>query len=198
MTPTLSAALIGPSSLWKKAAMILAGSALVAVSAQIEVPMFPVPMTLQTLAITLIGLTYGARLGFLTLFAYLAEGAAGLPVFAGGAGGLPHFVGPTAGFLLGFPLMAWATGALAENGFGRSFWRLFLAGLIPAALLFVPGAGWPLLAAPLGMTGEWTGLPFSAVWAGWVAPFVLGTFVKTAIAALIVSGAWAALRGRLG
>lgn len=175
-----------------QAALVLAGTALVALSAQIEVPMFPVPMTLQTLAITLIGLTYGARLGFVTLLAYLAEGAAGLPVFAGGGAGIAHLAGPTAGFLLAFPLMAWACGFLAERGFGRGLWRLFIASLVPGLLLFVPGALWPFSAASLGLGGEWTGLPLASVWAGWVQPFLLGALVKAALAALIVQGAWAA------
>ena len=76
---TLTQAVLPQSGLGAKIALVVAGALLVAASARAEVPMYPVPMTLQTLVISLIGLTYGARLGAVTLLAYLAQGAAGLP-----------------------------------------------------------------------------------------------------------------------
>ena len=82
--------------------LIVAGSLLVALAAQIEVPMWPVPVTLQTLAVLLVGGVLGSRLGALSLLAYLFEGAIGLPVFAGGGGTLAYFAGPTTGYLIGF------------------------------------------------------------------------------------------------
>ncbi len=186
---TLTKALLPAHSLPARAALVLAGSLLVAASAQVSVPMFPVPMTLQTLAISLIGLAYGARLGAATLLAYLAQGAIGLPVFAGGAGGAAHLVGPTGGFLFGFVAMAWLTGWLAENGFGRGLVRLFVAAAVPAALLFVPGVLWLWAALPMDLA--------TAVAKG-ATPFLLGGLVKSALAALIVSGAWKALTARRG
>ena len=111
---TLSQAVIGTGSTARKVMMVLAGSAFIAVAAQISVPMLPVPMTLQTLAILMVGFAYGSRLGAVTLLAYLAEGAMGLPVFANGMNGLA-FAGPTAGFLLGFVAMAWAADARCDN-----------------------------------------------------------------------------------
>lgn len=185
---TLTNELLPSRSLPAKLALVLAGSLLIAASAQVSVPMFPVPMTLQTLAISLIGLAYGARLGAATLVAYLAEGAMGLPVFAGGAGGAAHLVGPTGGFLFGFVAMAWLTGWMAENGFGRGV-RLFVAALVPAALLFVPGVLWLWAALPMDLA--------TAVAKG-ATPFLLGGLVKSALAALIVSGAWKALAARRG
>jgi biotin transport system substrate-specific component len=190
---TLSHALLANRSLPVQVAMVLAGSALIALAARIEVPMYPVPMTLQTLVISLIGLTYGARLGAVTALAYLAQGAAGLPVFSGGNAGLAWLLGgPTAGFLWGFVAMAWATGWLAERLAARGFVALFLAAVVPATLLFVAGGGWPLLAGMVGIEGPWVAASLSAVWAGWVAPFLLGGVVKSAIAALAVAGGWKA------
>ncbi len=185
-TPLMTA-LGGNDTLVRKLAMVLFGSILVGMSAQISVPMYPVPMTLQTLAISLIGLTYGARLAGVTLMAYLAQGAAGLPVFAGGAAGLAYMAGPTGGFLIGFVAMAWLTGWLVERGLSRGFPRLFLAAFIPALLLFVPGVLWLWTVTPLDLE--------RAVMAGAV-PFQLGGVVKSAVAALIVTGAWAAFKAR--
>lgn len=182
---TFSQALISQQSLGTKLLMVLAGSALVGLSAQISVPMVPVPMSLQTLAISIIGLTYGSRLAAITLLAYLAEGAAGLPVFAGGGAGVAHLMGPTGGFLWGFVAMAWLTGWMVERGFDRGVLRLFLAAFIPATLLFVPGViGLKLV---LGMS--WT----KAMMVGAV-PFLIGDVVKSALAALTVWGGWKALK----
>jgi biotin transport system substrate-specific component len=186
-TPLVSA-LGGNDTLARKVAMVLFGSVLVAVSAQVSVPMFPVPMTLQTLAIMLVGLTYGWRLAGATMVTYLAQGAMGFPVFAGGAAGLAPLMGPTAGFLFGFIVMAVAMGWLVERGLSRGF-GLFAAAVIATALLFVPGVLWLTAATPLDMAG--------AFMAG-AAPFLVGEVVKAAIAALIVSGAFAALKKRLG
>lgn len=185
----LATALGGNDTILRKVALVLFGSVLVAASAQVSVPMFPVPMTLQTLAISLIGLTYGSRLAGATLATYLAQGAMGLPVFAGGAAGAVHLVGPTGGFLIGFVAMAWLTGYLVERGLDRGFGRLFLAAFIPALLLFVPGVLWLFAITPLDLQ--------AAFMAG-AAPFQIGGVVKSAVAALIVSGAWAALKSRRG
>ncbi|MGP9791851.1 biotin transporter BioY [Roseinatronobacter sp. NSM] len=188
-TTPLVTALGGNDTIARKVAMVLFGSVLVAMSAQISVPMFPVPMTLQTLVISLIGLTYGARLAAATLVTYLAQGAMGFPVFAGGAAGAVHLVGPTGGFLLGFVAMAWLTGFLVERGMNRGFARLFLAALIPALLLFIPGVLWLWTITPLDLE--------AAFMAG-ALPFQLGGVVKSAVAALIATGAWAALKSRVG
>jgi len=113
---TLSQAVTGSTSLLKQVLMVAGGTAFIALAAQISVPMLPVPMTLQTLAILMVGFTFGARLGAATLIAYLAEGAMGLPVFANGMNGVA-FAGPTAGFLVGFvgPLFAFLVLLLAQG-----------------------------------------------------------------------------------
>ena len=110
--------------------LTLAGSALITLCTQISLPLFPVPMTLQTFAVFLIGLTYGWRLGGITVALYLLEGALGLPVFSGGKGGMIVFMGPTAGYLVGFLLAATACGWFAERGFDRSYFKLLVALLV--------------------------------------------------------------------
>ncbi len=188
-TETLAQALPGTDGLGAKLAMVVLGSLLVAASAQVSVPMWPVPMTLQTLAISVIGLTFGARLAAATLALYLFQATMGLPFFAGGGAGLPHLLGPTGGFLVGFVAMAWLTGWLAERGFGRGFPRLFVAAFVPALLLFVPGVLWLWAITPLDLQ--------AAIAAG-ALPFQIGGVVKSALAALIVAGGWKALRARRG
>ena len=106
-------------SLALKALAVLIGTAFLAVSSWIEVPMYPVPVTMQTFAVTMVGALYGWRLGGLTVIAWLAEAMIGFPVLAGGAGGLMHFAGPTAGYLLAFPVVAAFVGLLAERGLTR-------------------------------------------------------------------------------
>jgi biotin transport system substrate-specific component len=90
--------------------LVALGSALMALSAKVSLPLPYVPMTLQTLVVLMIGAAYGWRLGSATMIAYLAEGAIGLPVFAGPVGGIAPLVGPTAGYLFGFIGAAFVTG----------------------------------------------------------------------------------------
>ncbi len=156
------------------------GSMLVAVSAQIQVPMYPVPMTMQPLAVLVIGAAYGSRLGALTMLLYMAEGALGLPVFAGMKGGALHLVGPTGGYIVGFVAAAAVVGALAERGWHRSIVLSTAAMTLGMTLIYLFGAGW--LASLIGLD--------KALAAG-VLPFLLGDAVKIALAALIVPGSWA-------
>ena len=187
-------------SLLRTACLIVGGSLFIAIAAQISVPMFPVPMTLQMLAILLVGFAFGSRLGAATVLAYLAEGAAGLPVFASGNGGLAYMAGPTLGFLLGFVLVAWSAGFAAERGLARGVIGTALAALLISALLYIPGIAWPMAVAGLfGIEAGWIGQDFASYyWAYFMQPFLLGDAVKAVLAALIVTGAWAALRSRQG
>jgi len=186
-TPTLSTALLGNATLARRALMVLGGTALIAIAARASVPMFPVPMTLQTLAILMVGLTFGARMGAATLLAYLAEGAMGLPVFAGGGAGLAYMMGPTAGFLLGFVAMAWLAGLAADRGLAKGFVGTAVAATLASAIIYIPGLAWP--AAMMGKS-------IPDLLSGWMMPFLVGDVVKALIAALIVSGTWAALKAR--
>jgi len=168
------------SALLRNGALALIGSLLIAVAAQINVPMQPVPMTLQTLAVLAVGAAFGWRLGAATVALYVLEGAVGLPVFAEMKAGLAVLVGPTGGYLLGFILAAAVVGYLAERGFDRSAPKMMLAMLIGAAVLYVPGLVW-LSGFVGGMEG--------AVTFG-LAPFWIGDIVKAAVAALAFPTVW--------
>lgn len=192
---TLIGATLGDGGLARKAMLVIAGSAFIAIAAQVSVPFFPVPMTLQTLAILLVGFAYGSRLGAATVLAYLAEGAMGLPVFANGGAGLVYMAGPTAGFLLGFVALAWIAGFAAERGLARGVVGTSLAALVASAVIYIPGLAWPMaVAGALGLEAGWAGLGAAQVWSGFAAPFLLGDAVKAVVAALVVTGAWKALR----
>ncbi|MBE0454096.1 biotin transporter BioY [Roseovarius autotrophicus] len=184
----LTQAVIGHDTLTRKAGLVLGGSLFIALAAQVSVPFFPVPLTLQTLAILIVGLTFGARLGAATVLAYLAEGAMGLPVFAG-AQSAASLVGPTAGFLYGFVAMAWLAGLAVERGVARGVVSTALVGIAVSALLYIPGLAWPALAM---------GKALPDLWAYWMAPFLLGDVVKAVIAAMVVWGGWTALKARKG
>lgn len=126
-------------SLGSDLGMALAGSLVVAACAQIVVPMQPVAWTGQTLGVLLVGAVLGPRLGVMAMLAYLAQGAAGLPVFAGGVGGLGFLIGKTGGYLLGFVGAAFITGWLVHRGWGRRFPTRLAAMLLASLFVFVPG-----------------------------------------------------------
>lgn len=171
------------SALVRNAVLAVAGSLLVAAAAQINVPMIPVPMTLQTLAVLAIGAAYGARLGAATLALYALEGVAGLPVFAEFKSG---FMLVSFGYVLGFILAAGLVGWLAERGWDRSAPRMFGAMLLGAAVLYVPGLIW---------LSVWVGSFSLAVQYG-LTPFIAGDVVKASIAALGFPAVWALLGRR--
>lgn len=194
---TLSKALIGSNSLVTKGMMVLLGSAFIALAAQITVPMIPVPMTMQTLAILIVGLTFGSRLGGVTLLAYLAEGAAGLPVFANGMSTLA-FVGPTAGFLAGFVAMAFLAGLAVEKGIAKGFVGTAVTAIVLSALLYIPGVAWAMWIGEIaGLdAAKWGADSFASIWKWYMSPFLIGDAVKAVIAALVVTGAWKAIAAR--
>ena len=115
--------------------LILIGTFILAISAKVQVPFWPVPMTMQTFVVFLIGMTYSLRLSFLTLLTYLAEGAFGLPVFAAG-GGLAYLVGPTAGYLYGMLVAAIVISYMAGKGFGVSYIKTTLTLLLGSIIIF--------------------------------------------------------------
>lgn len=155
---------------------VLFGTALMTASSYVSVPMGAVPMTMQTLAATMIGALYGWRLGAITIAVWLMQGALGLPVFSNGTGGIARLTGPTAGYLFAFPIAAAVTGWLAEHGWtGDRIIRSFSAMLIGNTLCLVLGGAW--LAGMIGIE--------KAFWAG-VAPFVLGAIVKSALGSAIL------------
>lgn len=191
---TLSHAVFPSMSRMTQVLLVLVGAAAIAVAAQISVPMFPVPMTLQTLAILTIGFAYGARLGGATLVTYLGYGAMGLPVFAKGMNGAAFF-GPTAGFLVGFVAMAILAGMMTDRGI-RNVFALALGAIVISALLYIPGVAWAMGAdAVFGLdASKWGANDFASIWKWYMSPFLIGDAVKAILAALIVSGAWKALK----
>ncbi len=193
-----NATLFAPQGATRSAALVIAGSVFIALAAQITVPMWPVPITLQTLAVLLVGFAFGSRLGAATVLAYLAEGAAGLPVFAGGNNGAAFF-GPTAGFLVGFVGMAWLAGLAVEKGIARGFLRTALVAIAVSALLYVPGILWPmLLAGAFGLEAGWVGKSFGDFyWVHFIQPFLIGDAIKAVLAALLITGGYT-LKGRRG
>lgn len=193
---TLAKALAPAQSLLTRALMVLGGSLFIAVAAQVSVPMLPVPMTLQTLAILIVGLSYGARMGAATVAAYLVEGALGAPVFANAGNGAAFF-GPTAGFLVGFVGMAWIAGFAVDRGV-KGVVPTALAAIVASALLYIPGVAWAMAAdAVLGLdASKWGADDFASIWQWYMSPFLIGDTVKAVMAALIVTGGWAALKTR--
>jgi biotin transport system substrate-specific component len=173
-------------------ALAFLGTLILWASARISVPFWPVPMTLQTGAVALLAAAYGARLGTATVLLYLAEGAAGLPVFSGG-GGIAYLAGPTGGFLVGFAAAAAIIGWFAERGFDRSPFELFGVMLLGDVVVFVLGVTW--LAAFAVLPSGNTGIGLEAAMNGGVAPFILGDLLKLALAASMVTAGVRLVRG---
>jgi biotin transport system substrate-specific component len=172
---------------FKSALLVIGGSLALTLSAKIQVPFWPVPITMQSMMALLIGVGFGSRLGALTILAYLAEGVAGLPVFAGMAAGPAYLAGPTGGYLLGFLLGGTFAGWAAECGWARDLPRTMLVMLLGHLLIFAPGALW--LAALFG---------WNKTIAFGIAPFLLATLLKSALGAAIVSALWKLMAGQRG
>ena len=184
--PTLAGAL-WPSSTanraWRAVLLAVLGSAFLAVLAQIEIPFYPVPQTMQTLGVMVIGMTYGWRLAGSTIALYLVEGAVGLPVFAGGASAAA-LVGPTAGYLFGFVLGGMVMGWLAERGWDRNPITAIAAMVLGDAVVFA--LGWAWLAYFIGDAGKAFELG--------VLPFLFGDACKIALVAVGLPLAWKLLK----
>jgi biotin transport system substrate-specific component len=174
LLPTL-APLTG-NSILRQGALVLFGSWMLAGLSQIEVGA-PVPMTLQTLGVLLIGLTFGFRLAIASLAAYLVQGVMGLPVFAGGAGGAAHLVGPSGGYLVGFLFAAALVGYLADTGFTKGWVGTIIALLAGTAVIYALGLPW--LGSIVG---------YDKMLEYGFTPFVLGDTIKLILAALIGKG----------
>ncbi len=169
--------------------LLVLGSLLLTATAKFQVPFYPVPMTLTTLAVLLIGATYGWQLGAATVAFYLAQGAMGLPVFAGTPEkgiGLAYMLGPTGGYLLGFLLAAALTGWLAERGWDRRLPTTLALLLLGTAAIYLPGLLW------LGTLFGWD----QPILAWGLYPFLLGDTLKIALAAATLPLVWRAVRRR--
>jgi biotin transport system substrate-specific component len=163
--------------------LMVVGTGLLTVSAKVQVPLPFVPMTLQTLVVLMIGASYGWRLGGATVALYVAEGAMGMPVFAGPTAGLGYLMGPTGGFLFGFVAAALVMGFMAERGWDRSLLRVIVMMSIGHALIFAFGL------AQLSLV-----MPLAKAWTVGAAPFVAATILKTALAVALMQAAWSVTR----
>lgn len=170
-------------------ALIVGGSILIALCAQIAIPLpfSPVPITGQSFAITLIGALLGSRRGSLAVLTYIAEGLSGLPVFAGGTSGLTRLLGPTGGYLIGFVAAAYLIGWLAERGWDRQLGKNLLAMTLGNLVIFA------------------VGVPWLAIFTGWdkvmalgFYPFILGTIIKIGLAAALLPIGWKLIGTRSG
>ena len=158
---------------------VLLGSTLLWASAKVQVPFWPVPMTMQTYVVLSVGALFGWRLGAMTILAYIAEGALGLPVFAGSPAsgvGLAYLAGPTGGYLAGYVLAVVLVGLLAESGWDRSLPQTALAVLAGEMAILGMGCAW--LAAQMGWQKA---LAFG------LGPFLFGDAAKMAFATVTIS-----------
>ena len=173
-------------SLTDQVIRVATGVALLTVSAKVQVPFWPVPMTLQVAALMMIAATYGMRLGTSTMAAYLAAGAAGLPVFAGTPEkgiGLAYMMGTSGGYLAGFLVATVIVGYAADKLPKMALWSAMLAGL---AAIYALGLAWLAQFAPDGKLLAWG-----------FTPFIAGDLVKITLAAVVVLGAPAALIAKI-
>ncbi|WP_027459644.1 biotin transporter BioY [Deinococcus murrayi] len=186
--PTLARTLVPRSSLVRDALLVFGGAALVALVAQVEIPLKPVPITLQTLAVLLVGAALGWKRGAASMTTYLLAGAAGLPVFAGGSAGLAKFAGPTGGYLLSYVFAAALVGWLVQrSALDRKPAGAALAMLAASVVIYAFGLTWLSLV---------TGLQGQALLNAGLTPFLVGDTLKIGLAALLLPGAWALVRRR--
>lgn len=168
------------------AVLAFVGTLLLTLSAKVQVPFYPVPITMQTFVVLALGMAYGWRLAGATLLLYMAEGAMGLPVFAGSPEkgvGLAYMLGGTGGYLVGFVLAAMTTGWLAEKGWDRTMLGTTLAMLIGNAVIYIPGVLY---------LGVLFGFDKPIIEWGFT-PFILGDVMKVALAACLMPLAWKAI-----
>lgn len=179
----------GRASLTRNVMLAVAGSLLLWASAKLQVPFYPVPMTMQTFVVLMIGTAYGWRLGAATVALYLLQGAIGMPVFAGTPEkgiGLAYMMGPTGGYLLGYLVAASVTGALAGLGWDRRVSTTVLSMLAGNVVIYAFGLAW------LGTVVGWD----KPVVAWGLTPFVLGDVLKIALAAAVLPMTWKLIAGR--
>ena len=176
---TLIGTALAPLDLTRSVGLVVGFSLLTFASAQLKIPMYPVPITGQTFVVLLAGALLGSRLGALVMVAYLVEGASGLPFFQGFSGGLGHILGPTGGYLVAFPAAAYITGAFAEHGWDKHFLTAAAAMMIGSLVILLSGWAWLSQFMP----------PSVAFYKG-IAPFIIGDIVKILLAAAALPAGW--------
>ena len=177
-----------PKNLAADITMVLAGTALTALAAQVTIPLYPVPLTGQTFAVLLVGTVLGFSRGALSMALYVLLGAAGLPIFQDGASGFAF--GPTLGYLIGFVGAAALTGFMAERGWDKKWYQVALAFIAGSAVIYGFGLAW--LSIFLGAVGAPNDI-VSTMSAG-LFPFLIGDAVKALAAAALLPAAWAGVK----
>lgn len=188
--PTFAETVVRQPSILKNTALVFAGSLLLVISAKVHIPFYPVPMTMQTFVVLVLGMALGWRLGTAAVLLYLLEGTLGLPVFSGTPErgiGLAYMTGPTGGYLAGFVVAAALCGYLAGRGWDRSVGSTFLAMVLGNLVIYGMGLWW------LGSLIGWD----KPVLELGLKPFIVGDLFKIILAVLVVPAAWK-LVGRAG
>ncbi|MDQ2855669.1 MAG: biotin transporter BioY [Acidobacteriota bacterium] len=176
---TLIGVALAPLDWTRSVGLVLGFSLLTAASAQLVIPIGPIPITGQTFAVLLTGALLGSRLGAITMIVYLIEGASGLPFFRGFSGGISHLFGASAGYLIAFPAAAFITGAFAEHGWDKRFWTAAAAMAVGSIVILL--SGWAVLSQ--FMTA-------SAAFKVGVASFISGDIIKILLAAAALPLGW--------
>jgi biotin transport system substrate-specific component len=181
---------------------VVLGTALLTVAAKINVPVWPVHITLQSMVVAALAAGFGARIGLATVMLYLVEGLSGLPVFSTG-GGFGYIMSPSFGFIVGWLPMAYVIGLAADRGPAQRPLAMFAVMLAADAISFAFGFAWLLVVANLvtqggGALPAWLagGDLLAAAFNGAVKPFVIWDILKMALAALTVTGAWGLLNAK--
>lgn len=182
---TLLEVALAPLDFVRQAGLVIGFSLLTALSAQIVIPLGPIPITGQTFAVLLTGALLGSRLGAMAMIAYLIEGVSGLPFFVGGHGGLLHLMGPTGGYLIAFPAAAFITGAFAEHGWDRKFLTAAAAMAIGSLVIMLSGWAWFSIVMRTS--------PAITVF-DTVLKFIPGDIIKISLAAAVLPSGWKLLK----
>jgi len=182
---TLLGVALAPLDVVRQVGLVIGFSLLTALAAQVVIPIGPIPITGQTFAVLLTGALLGSRLGAMAMFAYLVEGASGLPFFSGGPRGLLHFLGPTGGYLIAFPAAAYVTGAFAEHGLDRRFLTAVAAMAVGSAIIMLSGWAWFSVVMRTS--------PMLTLYAT-VIKFIPGDIIKISLAAAVLPSGWKLLR----
>jgi biotin transport system substrate-specific component len=180
-TQAIYSHVVKATSRWIEIPILIGFNLILVASAylSINLPFSPVPITGQTFGVLLIAMTLGRVRATAVISAYLIEGAMGLPVFAGGAFGAQHLVGPTGGYLIGFLAAGFVVGSMADKGWDRSYFRSIVSMTLGHAIIFICGLVW--LAQFV---------PSEALLAAGLTPFLIGTAIKTGLAACCLPTAW--------
>jgi len=172
-------------------ATIVLGTLFITICSKINVPTWPISVTLQTMAVAILAAAFGWRIGVATVLLYIVEGLSGLPVFSVGGGPL-YLFSPAFGFIIGFIPMAAIIGRAADGGMSRQLLPLIGIMLIADVVCFAIGYAW-LAVFLMNVKGMAAGNAAAAAFAGGVQPFIVWDILKMGFAAVSVAGAWALL-----